>query len=741
VIDSAHNPVTAHQNLIMHRLIKELRRREVFRTVGLYVGISWILIEASSVMLPAFDAPDWALRAVIIVAIIGLPVAVVLAWFYDVTESGIEVQADPTDTVILPFGGRKTDFAVIGVLVVALVFSVYMNVTGTRTVVAVELEPVSVLIADFDNQTGDAMFDGLLEQALTIGVESAPHISAYLRTSAKEISKTLNEEGRDELDEATAQLVAAREGVRMVLAGSIIPAGAGYELAMSGLDLFNHEQVFDVSVEASSRNDVLTAIGELSAEVREALGDDSLKGKNVATVETFTASSIEAARDYVSALALAYDGKHDEAIELYRSATEKDPSFGRAFSGWALSTTKLGKTEEADKLWKRALTLLGTMTERERLRTLGLYYTVVTGNYEKAVESFGLLVDKFPSDAAGRNNLQVVAFLTLDFQRASDEGIILLQQYPDSALYRSNFALLATYSGDFEEADRVAKDLIEDDPDYAVSYLAVAAAAMYRGEFDEARGAYQQMLEATKSEYGQSAGTIGLADVESYLGNYAEVRQLLEAEVESAIADGNTSGAASKLVIIAETYLAEGDLLRATEAARSVLVNSQQTSHSVAAAMVAIGAGDMETARTVAERLGKELQVQTRAYGEMISASLLREQGDYIAAIDKLRSALEMSDLWLIRLQLGRAYLDGGHFAEAADELRTCADTRIGEATFVFLDDTPTYRYLAELPYWQGRAAEGFGMTEAAADYYQAFLQLRLNGGPLADDASERIAQ
>jgi tetratricopeptide (TPR) repeat protein len=125
----------------------------------------------------------------------------------------------------------------------------------------------------------------------------------------------------------------------------------------------------------------------------------------------------------------------------------------------------------------------------------------------------------------------------------------------------------------------------------------------------------------------------------------------------------------------------------------------------------------------------------------MISASLLREEGDYIAAIDKLRSALEMSDLWLIRLQLGRAYLDGGHFAEAADELRTCADTRIGEATFVFLDDTPTYRYLAELPYWQGRAAEGFGMTEAAADYYQAFLQLRLNGGPLAKDASERIAQ
>ena len=114
----------------MLNLIKELRRREVFRTVGFYVGISWILIEAASVMLPAFEAPDWALRGVIIVAFLGLPIAIVLAWFFDINESGIEVQTDASDTVVVPFGGRKTDFAVIGVLAIALAFSVYMNITG-----------------------------------------------------------------------------------------------------------------------------------------------------------------------------------------------------------------------------------------------------------------------------------------------------------------------------------------------------------------------------------------------------------------------------------------------------------------------------------------------------------------------------------------------------------------------------------------------------------------------------------
>lgn len=724
----------------MNKFIRELRRREVFRTGGLYVGVAWIVIEVASVILPTFDVPEWVFKALVITAFAGFPVALVLAWFYDVTERGVVLDDEthePADSMV---GGRQMDFIVIGVLAIALIFSVYLNINQAPGV-PVELEPVSVLIADFDNQTGDPMFDGLLEQALTIGIEAAPNVTAFQRTEAQNIAKTLSESEDDKLDQSTAQLVAAREGVEMVLAGSIVPAGDGYELSMSGLDLFNNEEAFEVSAKAKSRNDVLTAVGTLSEEVREAFGDESFKDKDVATVETFTAASIEAARDYVSALALAFEGKHEEAIELYRSATEKDPNFGRAFSGWALSATKLRQKEKADELWKKALSLLDTMTERERLRTLGLYYTVVTRNYNKAVESFAELVEKYPGDAAGRNNLQVVSFLTLDFQRASDQGKVLLEQYPNSALYRSNFALLATYSGEFEDADRVARKLIEDDPDYAVSYLAVASAAMYRGEYDEARAAYQQMLAATKSEYGKSAGLLGLADVESYLGNFDKARELLQPAIAESLAADDRTGAAGKLVIVAEAYLAEGNLEQAAETARRVIAYSEQVSHRVAAAHVAIGAGDLETAQTIADSLSRDLQAQSRAYGEMIQASLLRERGDYIGAIDKLQSAIVMADLWLVRFHLGRTYLDAGSFAEAADEFRTCMTTRIGEATAAFLDDVPTYRYLAELPYWKARADEGFGMKDAAIEGYQAFLALRPNGGPLAEDAKARIPQ
>ena len=75
----------------MKGFLLELRRREVFRTAGLYVGICWILIEASSVLLPTFDAPEWILRWIIIAAVIGFPIMLVLAWVFDVTDEGIEV--------------------------------------------------------------------------------------------------------------------------------------------------------------------------------------------------------------------------------------------------------------------------------------------------------------------------------------------------------------------------------------------------------------------------------------------------------------------------------------------------------------------------------------------------------------------------------------------------------------------------------------------------------------------------
>jgi len=261
----------------MNKLIRELRRREVFRTAGLYVGVAWIVVEVSSVLFDAFEAPDWALQGVIIVAVIGLPVTVVLAWIFDITETGVHVQAEATDTVVIPFGGRRMDFAVIGVLSVALIFSVYLNVVGNRAAVVEELKPLSVLIADFDNRTGDEVFDGSLESALQIGIESAPFVSTFSRGTARELANQLRP-GEAHLDAEAARLVSVREGINIVLAGAIVPRdGNGYALEVRVLDGSTGEQLADSEIDAKTKADVLQAVGAISGDVRAALGDKTVR--------------------------------------------------------------------------------------------------------------------------------------------------------------------------------------------------------------------------------------------------------------------------------------------------------------------------------------------------------------------------------------------------------------------------------------------------------------------------------
>jgi len=719
----------------MPNLFKEFQRREVFRTVGFYIGIAWIVIEGASVLLPAFDAPEWVMRALIIVAIIGLPVTIVLAWIFDVTETGIHVQAEPTDTVVIPFGGRKMDFAVIGVLVVALVFSVYMNITGNRAAMVEAVEPVSVLIADFDNQTGDDLFNDTLEQALQIGIESAPFVTGYRRDAAKQVALTLQRDG-ESLDEETARLVSVREGIKLVMAGSIKEDDGAYRLYVRAIDPKGGEILAEANADARDKLGVLEAVGTLSGDLREELGDTSIDRDKLIASETFTAKSLEAAKAYAKAQSLQYYGKYAEAIEFYEQAVDYDANFGRAYSGWALSVQSLGRTDEAMELFDKALAHLDTMTDRERLRTLGLYYSRVSRNRQKAIESYSALVDKYPADDAAHNGLAIQYFYTLDFDSALEQGGELLEIYPSSVMGRSNYALYAMYASDFDTAAAEARHVQELDPDYFKAWLPIAMRAMSRGDFDEGRNAYQQMSDIG----GRAAMTaaLGLADIALFSGEYDEARSILQRGVEQAKQAGSQYYLATMYMGLASAELATGKNQDATDMLAAALEASGGLSRQVPAALMYLEIGAVEKAQAIADMLGNNLQPQSRAYGLLIEGLIALEEEQNIEAIDSFTAGLEFADLWLLRFHRGRAYFAADHAAEALDEFLACVD-RQGEATAVFLDDLPTYRYMATIPYWLGRAQEDLGMRHAAQQSYATFAARRPDDDPMAVEARTRL--
>lgn len=718
----------------MNRFIKELRRREVFRSAGLYVGVSWILIEGASVVLPAFEAPDWAMRAIIIAAIVGFPIMLVLAWIYDVSSEGIEVQSDATDTIVVPFGGRHMDFVVIGLLSVALVFALYMNFSRTGGPVE-QPDPISILIADFGNSTGEPLFDGTLEQTLSIGIEGASFVTAFNRMSAQSQIKKLKPDG--ELDDEGARLIAVREGIKLILAGGIREEGGRYVFDVRAVDPTNGEIIFEVQEVARDRSEVLKAVAEASNQIREDLGDTKLKEESLRSLETFTASSLEAAHAYTQAQNLAYLGDYEAAIGLYKSAVDSDPEFGRAYSGWAVAAHHLGRSEEAEELWARALTFMESMTERERFRTQGLYFMVVSQNYRKAIESFEKLVENYPADGAGYNNLAVSYFNVLDFERAMEEAHRVLKIYPNSVFYQLNAALFSMYAGDFEAAEQQGRDALAIDESRAYGWLPIAMSAMSKDNFGGAIAAYGSM--AATGSRGASMANLGLADISILRGQYDQAVERLTAGIEADVASGNQQGAASKYLAMAEAHVGSGNAGAARQAIADALAIRSGTSQQVAAALLYVELGQLEDVRAIADSLREQLQPQNRAYGTMLLGVIDSIEGRHADALDKLSSASQLADFWLVRMQLGKAYFRAGSFAEALDEFTAC-ETRRGEASAVFLDDLPTWRYHGTLPYWRGRAQQEVGMLHAARQSYTEFLGYRNDESPLVMDARARQA-
>jgi tetratricopeptide (TPR) repeat protein/tRNA A-37 threonylcarbamoyl transferase component Bud32 len=592
--------------------------------------------------------------------------------------------------------------------------------------------PLPVLVVDFENRAGETVFDGALEQALSIAIEGASFITAFSRREAAGLVRDLKLGSR--LDESSGRLLASREGISVILAGLIEKSGAGYRIAVRAVTPEKPEPVTVAEATASDKAQVLGAVERVAESVRAALGDTA--PPSGALGETFTTGSLEALRSYTVAQDLATSQRDAEAIDHYREALRHDPEFGRAYSGLAACMLRLGRRDEAQKNWDEALRRTDRMTNREKLRTFGGYYLGIARNYDKAIETYEELVAKFPSDSAGHNNLAVAYFSQLNFGKALEHGRKAIQIYPKTYKYRANYALYAMYAGDFSTAATVALALTTEHPTIDTAFLPLAMAALTSGDPTRARAIYQQAAGA--GEAGASLSLSGLADVAIFEGRYANAIALLPAAAKRDEDQGNSIGAAAKQVALAEAHAARQEWAPVQASIARARKISDQDSVLVPAARLAVTAGRFDEARAIATALAGRLPAQSRAYGKLIEAEIAISAKQYPAAIDTLNAAQKLADLWLVRFVLGLAYFHHGAYPEAASEFAKCQERR-GEATAIYLDDLPTFHYYGPLPYWLGRAREMQKLD--ARPQFQEFLRTRQPDGadPLVDDARRRL--
>ena len=201
------------------------------------------------------------------------------------------------------------------------------------------------------------------------------------------------------------------------------------------------------------KEEVLGAVAALASEIREALGDTKARGQRTADAETFTATSLDAMAAYARGQELNYAGRQTDALKAFQEAVTLDPGLARAYAGMGVIYGALKQDAKVEESYQNALKHLDRMTEREKFRTLGGYYLLVTHNYEKAIENYVALVDQVPGGRAlvtPTSHTHISTCATC--RRRSKEGRKAIEIYPRNTLQRTNYAMYSMYDRRFQDS-------------------------------------------------------------------------------------------------------------------------------------------------------------------------------------------------------------------------------------------------------------------------------------------------
>src|SRR5713226_5332871 len=585
--------------------------------------------------------------------------------------------------------------------------------------------PVSVLVADFTNHTGDPIFDGTLEPMFNVALEGASFINAYSRESARKLAQKLPHPS-DKLDEQAARLVAVGESVSAVISGDVTFRGDEYTVSAIALDAVTGNVLATAEVSAANKEAIPHEIPKLVAPIRKALGDVTPESEQFHALSgAFNIGSLEALHVDAMGIQQQYAGKYQEALQSFSKAVEVDPNFAAAYAGMAAMSENLGKREDAERYIKLAMQHEDRMTERERSRTRGLYYAKM-GDWQKCIDEYTQLVSRYPADRVGHVNLGICYAQSRNISKAIEESKRAIELVPKGAQPRLNLAFYSSLGGDFQAGEREARAALELSPS-APGYLFVAEAQLGQGQLSQAAETYHSLEKLDAS--GASIASFGLADLAAYQGRFADAVPILEKGAAVDLAAKDAENAATKYVALGRIQLWRGERRPALEAAGKALALNQAVSVRFLAAQIYVEAGELAKAQKLASSLAPDLKTEPQVYGKIIEAKIALKRGDKRAGINARLEASKLLDTWIGHLELGRAYLDAGLFVEADSEFDRCIRRR-GEAMELFQDNVPTYAVFPAVYYYQGRVREGL-KSPGSVESYRNYLAIR---GPSTED-------
>ncbi len=508
---------------------------------------------------------------------------------------------------VLPAGGRK----LWKILIPAVVLAVAALVAGSlyfRSRRAAPLtEKDSVVLADFDNKTGDPVFDDALKQALAVQLGQSPFLNIL---SDRKVEETLHLMGRPSAERITrdmARELCIRTGSKAFLVGSISNLGGQYVLGVDAIGCSTGDTLAKEQVEAATKQDVLKALGQVASSLRGKLGE------SLATVQKFdvpveaTTPSLEALKAFSMGITTFRNKGNAEAIPFYKRAIELDPNFAVAYASLGLVYGNLGQANLSAQNIKKAYELRDRVSEREKYRISALYYQNVTGELEQASQVYELWAKSYPKDSIPPGNLGYIYAQLGQYDKAltANEDSQLLQR--DVLGY---FNTAGTYLA-LNRTDDAQKQIEEAQANkfegdflhlaiYLVSFMKKDAAEMDRQvAWASGKPGTEDLLLSFQS------------DTKAYYGQLMKARDFSRRAVDAAVRSDSKETAGLWQVSAALREAEFGNAAAAKQGVAAALALSQGRDVKLLCALALARANDAARARSLLDELEKNYESQT----------------------------------------------------------------------------------------------------------------------------------
>jgi eukaryotic-like serine/threonine-protein kinase len=268
-------------------------------------------------------------------------------------------------------------------------------------------EKDSIVLADFTNTTGDAVFDGTLKTALQVSLAQSPFLSLVPDSEVQSTLRLMGKPADTRVTPEIAREICERQGIKAMVHGSIAGLGSAFVVSLEAVNGATGNVIGQEQVQAASKEKVLDALGQASTQLRGKLGE------SLASIQKFDRPLQEATTPSLEALKLsteaAYRNNNGDflgAIEPSKRAVELDPNFAMGYRGLAVEYSNMSQNETALQYMRKAYELKDRASEREKYAIESDYYWY--GNQiDKAVESYKAYMQAYPRDNRPRVNLAV----------------------------------------------------------------------------------------------------------------------------------------------------------------------------------------------------------------------------------------------------------------------------------------------------------------------------------------------